>query len=125
MLDGAVEAKYSSEQVAAAACRAIARVMADHNLPPREIELEDKLNATLGLKSMNLAQIVLDLEDQFQVDPFAAIPITSIRTVGDLVAAYQRTLGLVPTAPQAGGAVPGSDGIDALERGKRRRERRL
>jgi acyl carrier protein len=50
----------------------------------------DKLNATLGLSSLDLALLVVELEAELGVDPFAKrVSITSVRSVGDLVHAYQ------------------------------------
>lgn len=51
----------------------------------------DKLNATLGLTSLDLAFLVSDLEAELGVDPFAKmVPITSVRSVDDLVRAYHK-----------------------------------
>jgi acyl carrier protein len=51
----------------------------------------DKLSATLGLSSLDLAVLVAELEAEFGVDPFAKlVSITSIRSVEDLVRAYQQ-----------------------------------
>lgn len=70
---------------------AIARVMQAHGLPASAIRAEDKLNATLGLRSLDLAELVFELEMAVGADPFAElVPITSVRTVEDLVAAYRR-----------------------------------
>ncbi|MEP0940189.1 MAG: acyl carrier protein [Rhizobiaceae bacterium] len=64
------------------------------------VEDEAKLVDTLGLKSMDIAQIVLVLEDELDADPFQEIPITSVRTVADLINAYR--VALDPTsAPNA------------------------
>ena len=53
----------------------------------------DKLSATLGLSSLDLAFIVAELEAELGVDPFAKlVSITSVRSVGDLVRAYQQAL---------------------------------
>jgi acyl carrier protein len=50
----------------------------------------DKLNATLGLSSLDLAFLVAELEAEFGVDPFAkAVSITNVRSVDDLVRAYR------------------------------------
>jgi acyl carrier protein len=49
-----------------------------------------KLSATLGLGSLDLAVLVAELEAELGVDPFAKlVSITSVRSVGDLVRAYQ------------------------------------
>lgn len=51
----------------------------------------EKLNATLGLSSLDLALLVAELEAQLGVDPFAKlVSITSVRSVDDLVRAYQQ-----------------------------------
>ena len=51
----------------------------------------EKLSATLGLSSLDLAFLVADLEAELGVDPFAKlVSITSVRSVEDLVRAYQQ-----------------------------------
>lgn len=53
----------------------------------------EKLSATLGLSSLDLAFLVAELEAELGVDPFAKlVSITSIRSVEDLVRAYQQAL---------------------------------
>jgi acyl carrier protein len=55
------------------------------------VSLADTANlaADLGLSSLDLAQLVAQLEQRVGEDPFAElVPITSVRTVGDLVDAY-------------------------------------
>lgn len=53
----------------------------------------DKLNATLGLSSLDLAFLVAELEAELGVDPFAKlVSITSVRSVDDLVRAYRRAI---------------------------------
>jgi acyl carrier protein len=50
----------------------------------------DKLNATLGLSSLDLAVLVSELESEIGIDPFAKlVSITSVRSVDDLVSAYR------------------------------------
>lgn len=54
-----------------------------------QVKESDKLVADLGLKSLDLAQLVAMLEMQTGLDPFAErVAITSVRTVGDMVSAY-------------------------------------
>jgi acyl carrier protein len=97
----------------------IAGVMAARDLDPGGIEPGAKLSETLGLRSMDLAQIVLTLEDDLETDPFQEIPITSIRTVGDLTQAYLVSLGLSQAA------APGVQDMAAeMEAAKARRARR-
>lgn len=58
----------------------------------------DKLNATLGLTSLDLALLVAELELALGVDPFAKlVSVTAMRSVDDLVGAYR--LAFAPTAP--------------------------
>jgi acyl carrier protein len=80
----------------------------------------DKLNATLGLTSLDLAFLVADLEAELGVDPFAkAVSITSVRSVDDLVRAYR-------IAVLGEGKLPAED-LDlaaAMQRAGKRRARR-
>jgi len=78
----------------------------------------DKLNATLGLTSLDLAFIVSDLEAELGVDPFSKlVSITSVRSVDDLVSAYQKAF-----FPDA---APASDDLAAAaQRADLRRTRR-
>jgi acyl carrier protein len=63
----------------------------EKDLPVREIKSEDGLNADLGLTSLDLASLVAALEMTLKADPFQeVVPITSVRTVGDLERAYVR-----------------------------------
>jgi acyl carrier protein len=77
------------------------------------------LNGDLGLASLDLAQLVALLEVDLQADPFAElVAITSVRTVEDLCAAYERArAGERPAAETP--AV-----IEARQRAAARRERR-
>lgn len=102
-----LEAINSIDSVTAAVNDTIAAVMAQRGLDPARIAGDAKLSDTLGLKSMDLAQIVLTLEDDLETDPFQSIPITSIRTVGDLIAAYAVALGL------SAQATPGAQDMSA------------
>lgn len=59
----------------------------------------------IGLTSLELATVIARLELSLDLDPFAElISVTTIRTVGDMVAAYETAAkadGTVPTAPTA------------------------
>ncbi|NKB51775.1 MAG: hypothetical protein GKR97_06060 [Rhizobiaceae bacterium] len=70
----------------------ITDLLQEQGLDSGGVEESAKLVDTLGLKSMDIAQIVLFLEDELDADPFQEIPITSVRTVGDLINAYRVTL---------------------------------
>jgi acyl carrier protein len=63
-----------------------------------EYILDDLLLST-GLNSLMLAQLLLQLESEFGVDPFSdERSITEVRTIRDLVAAYEEAI----TATSAG-----------------------
>jgi acyl carrier protein len=63
----------------------------EKDLPLRDIGSEDRLNADLGLTSLDLASLVAALEMKLKADPFQKlVPITSVRTIGDLEAAYAK-----------------------------------
>jgi acyl carrier protein len=82
----------------------------------------EKLNASLGLSSLDLAFLVAELDAQLRVDPFAKLfSITSMRTVNDLVRAYQQAV-----HPELrGGAIdPLSTAIDRARKRRTRRDRR-
>jgi acyl carrier protein len=55
---------------------------------------DNTLLVDTGLASLDLAAVVARLERIWKVDPFLeAVPITEIRTVGDLCRAYQDFVG--------------------------------
>lgn len=63
-----------------------------------EIAPQDEL-VELGLNSLMLARLIIQLETALGVDPFAdeIAMIADIRTVNDLVSAYERALAAAPT----------------------------
>lgn len=74
-------------------------ILAEKGLPVRKLERRDRLSDSLGLSSLDLAILVSELEVSFGADPFAQlVPITDIRTFGDLVHAYG--LALLPGQDQ-------------------------
>ncbi len=61
-----------------------------------------RLGDDLGLSSLDLAELVTVLEVELEADPFRElVPITSVRTVGDLVTAYVRFLSGAEVGPDA------------------------
>ena len=86
----------------------------------RTFSAQDKLNATLGLSSLDLAFLVADLEAELGVDPFARlVSITSVRSVEDLERAYENALFSAISAPRQ------DDGLAAAaDRARTRRSRR-
>ena len=86
----------------------------------RAFAAQDKLSATLGLSSLDLAFLVADLEADLGVDPFAKlVAITSVRSVEDLERAYQDAFFPGTRAPRQ------DDGLAAAaDRAATRRSRR-
>jgi hypothetical protein len=75
---------------------------------------------TIGLASLDLARLVAELEAELGRDPFAAlVPITSVRSVDDLVEAYVKAF-----SPDPGPAAPDPSLAAAAERAEARRSRR-
>ena len=71
----------------------IRAVLAERGCEVARLSGGEKLSATLGLSSLDLAFLVAELEAELGVDPFAKlVSITSVRSVGDLVQAYQQAL---------------------------------
>jgi acyl carrier protein len=67
----------------------IGSLLDEKNLPVRNLGPDDRLNADLGLTSLDLATLVAALEVKLKADPFQElVPITSVRTIADLEAAY-------------------------------------
>jgi acyl carrier protein len=103
----------------------IADLLEEQGLDNPGIEDDAKLVDTLGLKSMDIAQIVLVLEDDLDVDPFQEIPITSVRTVGDLINAYHSALdpnsASVPTGETDADEIDSAPAQGVSRRANRRR----
>jgi acyl carrier protein len=86
----------------------------------RAFSSHDKLAATLGLSSLDLAFLVADLEAELGVDPFAKlVSITSVRSVEDLERAYQQAF-----FPDTAAPAPEDGLAAAAERARTRRARR-
>ncbi|MFI1682000.1 acyl carrier protein [Streptomyces sp. NPDC020607] len=57
--------------------------------PVEHLDEDQLLVDQLGLESLHLARLVAVLEMELDADPFSdEMPITSVRTVGDLLEAY-------------------------------------
>jgi acyl carrier protein len=111
--------KNDHSHIRAAVHQVILKLVQERGEAPTELSDDDKLGASLDLRSLDLAHLVFELELTFETDPFAKlVPITSVRTVGDLVAAYAQALGY-------GAAFDVSaDILDAGQAGELRRRRR-
>jgi acyl carrier protein len=70
---------------------AIQHVLASSGRGGQLLKDEDPLFAKIGLDSLDLAQVVVALEQELGVDPFRKSG-PPIRTFGDLVRAYQTAL---------------------------------
>ncbi len=69
---------------------AILEVVQEGNPSITKVANHQSLNADLGLKSLDVARIVANLDMTLEADPFSElVSITSVRTVGDLVNAYR------------------------------------
>jgi acyl carrier protein len=80
--------------------RELERVLSEKNRPNGPMEASSRLGPDLGLESLDLALVVARLELATGLDPFAEdVPITSVRTVGDVVTAYQKTGSAAPGDP--------------------------
>ncbi|MFL5339448.1 MAG: acyl carrier protein [Gemmataceae bacterium] len=67
------------------------QVAAVRGLTLPAVERRQRLVDDLGLKSLDLAHLIAALERRLKADPFLRlVPITSVRTVGDLCDAYRR-----------------------------------
>ncbi|MET3983353.1 acyl carrier protein [Streptomyces sp. NPDC098789] len=69
-----------------------------------EVSLDDELLKS-GVNSLMLAQLLIQLETELGVDPFAAdLSITEIRTLRELVGAYEAALERAASAGATAGA---------------------
>jgi len=81
----------------------VADVVKERSPEIEAVEEGQLLVDELGLRSLDLARIIAKLEMKLGVDPFAKlVPITSIRTAGDLCAAYARCFEAIGASQDAG-----------------------
>ena len=78
----------SADQVQSTVIAVINRVLTDSGRPAKSIELADSLTGTLALDSLDLAVLVVGLEQALGVDPFrnGAQPVL---TVGEVIHVYE------------------------------------
>lgn len=74
-----------------AVCRTINRVRSDSGRDAMEPQDSHALTGECELDSLDLAQLVVALEQALGVDPFRDGSATA-RTVGELIAVYEKTL---------------------------------
>jgi acyl carrier protein len=66
------------------------QVFKNKGLAPPRLDAQTPLDGSLGLESIDFAEIVLRLEEAFGADPFANGVPSNLRTLGDLAALYSR-----------------------------------
>ncbi len=66
----------------------IKNVYANKGATPPALSSESVLGPEIGLESLDLAEIVVRLEEEFGNDPFAEGMVPNIRTIGDLSNLY-------------------------------------
>lgn len=69
----------------------IRAVFANKGTPAPPVDGATLLDNSLGLDSLDYAELVARLEMEFGFDPFADGPIPSVRVVADLVSLYATT----------------------------------
>lgn len=67
----------------------LAEVFANKGLSMPTVTVDTALDATLGLESLDYAELVVRLEDAFDLDPFDVASPPQVRKLGDLVALYE------------------------------------
>jgi acyl carrier protein len=79
------------DEVKEAILRVLRGVVREKSPEIETIAPDQALVEDLGLTSLDLARIIAKLELKLGVDPFSSlVPVTSIRTAGDLCAAYAK-----------------------------------
>jgi acyl carrier protein len=63
-------------------------VFRNKGLKPPPLAPETALDGSLGLESLDFAELVVRLEEAFGKDPFSNGTIPEVRTLGDLCALY-------------------------------------
>jgi acyl carrier protein len=77
------------DQVAELVRDEIRQLLEEGDRPAANLSDTDNLASDLGFSSLDLAQLVAQLEQRIGEDPFTdLVPITSVRNVRDLIDAY-------------------------------------
>jgi acyl carrier protein len=63
-------------------------VFRNKRLEPPALTPDTHLDSSLGLESIDFAELVLRLEQEFKLDPFASGQTPAIRTIRDLAKLY-------------------------------------
>ena len=109
-----------ADQVETIVLNKIRAMLAERGTSPTvSLSRGEKLNANLGLSSLDLALLVSELEFELGIDPFAKlVAVTSVRTIDDLVKAYQLAM-----STEARPANPDDGLANAQRRAEKRRLR--
>jgi len=76
--------------------RCIEQVFENKGLPAPPLRPETVLDRSIGLQSLDFAELVVRLEGEFGVDPFsegAAVDVLSVGQLAELYSALQRAAG--------------------------------
>lgn len=92
----------NNDAVHVAVVRVIERILSDSGRPAREVQATDTFTGSLELDSLDLAVLVVGLEQELGVDPFRS-GASAVPTVGELMELYRATIA-------AKGASVGSSG---------------
>jgi acyl carrier protein len=90
--------------------KAVGRVVREKSPDITDIRPDQMLVDDLGLRSLDLARIIAKLDMKLGVEPFVElVSVTSIRTPGDLCAAYAKCFAVAEGAsPETKAAAPES-----------------
>jgi len=96
-----------SERVRNVMEEVIQQILVDAGRPPRDLQKTDRFTHDVGLDSLDLAVMVVQLEQRLGIDPFreGARPVA---TLGELAALYERALAEDPSPSDQPGAERGA-----------------
>lgn len=78
-----------SQSVARRVAAVFGEVSVKSGVTPPPLKADTVLDSSLGLESMDFAEIVVRLEKEFGKDPFASADLPEVLTFGDLVRLYE------------------------------------
>lgn len=86
-----LEKQFNYESIQTIVHEEILAILEENESEITTLSDEDNLSTTLNLSSLDFAQLIAVLETRFQADPFAElVPVTSLRTIRDIIAAYTK-----------------------------------
>ena len=81
----------SEQDVKSTIANVINKILTDSGRPAKKLSDDDILTSSVGLDSLDLAVLVVSLEQQLAVDPFRE-GASAVPTFGALVALYEKHL---------------------------------